>query len=61
MSQKTTAAIGEIIEVEEKKGLLVGCKNGSILRIDIVSSAEGIMTANRFVRMAGIRKGEYFS
>lgn len=61
MPKKTTVAIGEIIEIEEGKGLLVACKDGAILRIDIVSSAEGIMTANRFVKMAGIKKGEYFS
>jgi len=61
MQQTTTAAIGEIIEIEEEEGLLVACKGGSVLRIDIVSSAEGIMTANRFARMAGVKIGELFT
>lgn len=61
LKERTRAAIGEIIEVSELKGLLVACKDGAVLRVDIVQSAEGIMTANRFATMASIQKGEYFS
>lgn len=59
--KKTTASIGEIVELNGADGLVVACKNGELLSIEIVQSAEGIMTGKRFATMAQLKKGEFFS
>lgn len=61
LSETTTAPIGEVLSTEFSKGLQIACKNGKVLQIDVVQSAEGIMTGKRFVDMAVIQKGELFS
>jgi len=59
LGEATTATSGEIIYVGPK-GFVVACADKQLLRIDIVQTAEGIMTGERFVQMAGVKEGETF-
>ena len=59
--KKTAAPIGEVTLAHPEKGMQVACKKGVLLRIDIVQTAEGIMTGARFVEMAQVKVGERFS
>lgn len=61
LSGTTTAKIGEIIALNPTEGMIVACKDGKTIGIDIIQSAEGIMTASRFANMALVKKGELFS
>jgi len=60
LEETTTAKSGKIIYIASPNGLVATCIGGQLIRIDIVQTAEGIMTGERFVQMAGIKEGEFF-
>lgn len=50
-----TAKVGAITHL---KPLVVACKGGQVLKIEIVQVAEGIMSGERFAEMAQLKVGE---
>jgi methionyl-tRNA formyltransferase len=53
-------APGAILVADREQGLVVNCRDGSALRIDIVSMEEGILPGS-FLAALGIRAGERFA
>lgn len=50
---------GEIIELPNKNGLFVACKDGKMIQITVMSSDAGILSGDKYMRL-GIRPGLFF-
>jgi len=60
LSTTKQLSTGTII-IENKKDLLVACNSNQLLRIDIVQIGEGIVTGEKFIKIANIQSGEVFN
>lgn len=61
LNEQQNIQVGQTIFADKTKGWVVVSQAGQLLRIDIVQSGEGIMTGERFVEMAIVKKGEVLS
>lgn len=58
LNERQQRPVGQIVYADATWGWVVICRDGQLLKIEVVQSGEGIMTGWRFVEMALVRVGE---
>jgi methionyl-tRNA formyltransferase len=59
-SRENNVMPGTVLFADASRGFCVACLHG-VLKIDIISSQEGIFTGEKFAALFGIKKGELFT